>query len=158
MQQNTDNLSLYMLATPGSDPAYPRTLDEARLSRDNFVVLQGSQPGQIYLTCQTVLVVCWEPVLKLLLRDLDAIAAPRRTARACLRYEPMSAYLMEGSSINQESGLWIHEDFRLIGLDRYIRGILKGRLGRLPLSERLRYTALNKAKYGAQLALDRVLG
>jgi hypothetical protein len=65
---------------------------------------------------------------------------------------------MEESGTNQESGLWIHEDFRLTGLDRYIRGILKGRLGRLPLSERLRYTALNKAKHGAQLAFDRVLG
>lgn len=135
-----------------------RTLDEARLSRENFVVLQGSQHGQIYLTCQAVLVVCWEPVLKLLLRDLDAMTAPRRTSQACIRYEPLSARLMEESGINQESGLWIHEDFRLIGLDRHIRGILKGRLGRLPLSERLRYTALNKAKYGAQLALDRVLG
>lgn len=158
MQQNTDNLSLYMLATPGCTPASPRTLDEARLSRDNFVILQGSQPGQIYLTCQAVLVVCWEPVLKLLLRDLDAMAAPRRTTRACIRFEPLSSYVMRESAASQESGLWIHEDFRLIGLDRYMRGILKGRLGRLPLSERLRYTALNKAKYGAQLALDHVIG
>jgi hypothetical protein len=158
MLGSNDNMSPYRLAVPNSDPTSPRTLDEARLSRDNFVILQGSQPGQIYLTCQAVLVVCWEPVLKLLLRDLDAMIAPRRTARACIRYEPLSAYLVEESGTNQESGLWIHEDFRLIGLDRYIRGILKGRLGRLPLSERLRYTALNKAKYGAQLALDRVLG
>ncbi len=158
MLGSNDNMSSYRLAVPNSDPAFPRTLDEARLSRDNFVILQGSQPGQIYLTCQAVLVVCWEPVLKLLLRDLDAIAATRRTARACIRYEPLSAYLMEESGTNQESGLWIHEDFRLTGLDRYIRGILKGRLGRLPLSERLRYTALNKAKHGAQLAFDRVLG
>ncbi len=158
MQQNTDNLSLYMLATRGCGPASARTLDEARLSKDNFVILQGSQPGQIYITCQAVLVVCWEPVLKLLLRDLDAIAAPRRTAHACIRYKALSSYVMRESGTNQESGLWIHEDFKLIGVDRYIRGILKGRLGRLPLSERLRYTALNKAKYGAQLALDRVLG
>ncbi|MDQ3706737.1 MAG: hypothetical protein M3437_16250 [Chloroflexota bacterium] len=158
MLGSNDNLSPYRLAVPNSDPASPRTLDEARLSRDNFVILQGSQPGQVYLTCQAVLVVCWEPVLKLLLRDLDAIAAPRRTTHARIRYEPMSTYVMREIGTNQESGLWIHEDFRLIGLDRYIRGILKGRLGRLPLSERLRYTALNKAKYGAQLALDRVLG
>ena len=97
-------------------------------------------------------------MLKLLLRDLDAIAAPRRTAFACIRYEPLHTGLTGNGFTNPESGLWIHEDFKLLGLDRPIRGILKGRLGRIPLSERLRYTALNKAKYGAQLALDRVLG
>ncbi len=143
----------YALAVPDVSPASPRTLDEARLSRDNFVILQGSQPGQAYLTCQAVLVVCWEPVLKLLLRDLDAIAAPRRTAEACIRYEPLPDPIATDGS-----GLWIHEDFKLLGLDRPIRGILKGRLGRIPLGERVRYSALNKAKYGAQLALDRMFG
>lgn len=135
----------------------PRTLDEARLSRDNFVILEGSQPGHIYLTCQAVLVVCWEPVLKLLLRDLDAIASPRRTAGACVRYERLPAGPIAAGGTEQISGLWIHEYFTMLGLDRPIRSILKGGLGRIPLSERLRYAALQRARYGAQLARDRVL-
>lgn len=137
-----------------------RTLDEARLSRDNFVVLHGSEQGQIYLICQAVLVVCWEPVLKLLLRDLDSIASPRRTAQACIRYECLPAGLVgigKAEQQQEKSGLWMHEHFRLLGLDRPIRGILKGRLGRIPLSERVRHTALNRTKYGAQMARDRVL-
>ena len=136
----------------------PRTLDQARLSRDSFVVLEGSQPGQTYLTCQAVLVVCWEPVLKLLLRDLDAIASPRRTPHACVRYERVPGGPLEVGGTGQASGLWIHERFVMLGLDRYIRAILKGGLGRIPLSERLRHTALNRVKYGAELARDRVLG
>ncbi len=138
----------------------PRTLDEARLSRHNFVVLHGSQRGQVYLTCQAVLVLCWEPVLKLLLRDLDAIASSRRTSQARIRYERLPAGLARSGMNDQGqevSGLWIHEHFTLLGLDRSIRGILKGRLGRIPLGERVRYTALNRAKYGEQLLRERLL-
>lgn len=137
--------------------ASPRTLDEARLSRDNFVILRGSQEGEIYLTCQAVLVVCWEPVLKLLLHDLDAIISPRRTTQACIRYETLPAGLAEVGDATSGSGLWISEDLKLLALDRYIRAILKGGLGRIPLSERLRYTALKRAKYGARVAIERVL-
>ena len=106
---------------------------------------------------QNCTIACFTPSNHALQQN-DAIAAPRRTPHACIRYEPLPAYLRDENGTNQESGLWIHEDFRLMGLDRHIRGILKGKVGRLPLSERLRYTALNKAKDGAQLALDRVLG
>ncbi|MEA2576238.1 MAG: hypothetical protein QOH93_3536 [Chloroflexia bacterium] len=136
----------------------PRTLDDARLSRDNFVILHGSEGGEIYLTCQAVLVLCWEPVLKLLLHDLDAIVALRRSPQACIHYGPLPAGLTNNGNNHQESGLWINEDLKLLALDKPIRGILRGRRGRIPLSERLRYTALNRAKYGAQVALDRVLG
>jgi hypothetical protein len=152
MPGHTDHLA--------ADAPLPGTLDEARLSRDNFVILQGSRPGQIYLACQAVLVVCWEPVLKLLLRDLDAIASPHRGGRGRLRYERLPSGLIEiglAQRGQEASGLWIHEHFTLLGLDRPIRGILKGGLGRIPLSERLRYAALNRAKYGAQLARERVL-
>jgi hypothetical protein len=96
-------------------------------------------------------------VLKLLLRDLDAMVAPRGTQHARIRYEPAPAELIS-KVVTEDCALWIHEDFKQLGLDRPIRGILKGRLGRIPLGERLKYTALNKAKYGAQVALDRVLG
>lgn len=151
----------YRLPVPNGGTTLPRSLDEARQSRDNFVILEGSQQGQIYLTCQAVLVVCWEPVLKLLLRDLDAIAFPHRGSQARVRYERLPAGLA-GIGLAEQgqevSGLWIHERFTRLGLDGPIRAILKGRLGRIPLGERLRHTALKRAKYGAQLARERVLG
>lgn len=149
--------------TPGPqvvDPRSPRTLDEARLSRDVFVVLEGSHNGQVYVSCQAVLVVCWEPVLKLLSRDLDAIASVRPGRDANIRFIRLPAAPARGEGAEGTrfvSGLWIDEQFSVLGLDRYIRGILRGRLGRLPMSERLRYAALNRVKYGAQLAKERVL-
>ncbi|HYP41397.1 MAG TPA: hypothetical protein VEX13_13640 [Chloroflexia bacterium] len=156
-----DTVKPYRLSVSNSDTTLPRTLDEARQSKDNFVILEGSQQGQIYLTCQAVLVVCWEPVLKLLLRDLDAIAFPHRGSQARVRYERLPAGLAATGLAEQSqeaSGLWIHEHFTALGLDVPIRAILKGRLGRISLGERLRHTALKRAKYGAQLARERVLG
>ena len=143
-----------------AEPKLPRTLDEARLSRDIFVVLEGSQEGQFYLSCQAVLVLCWEPVLKLLLRDLDSMASLQPGRRARVHYVRMPAGPPGGDSADEPpfvSGLWIDEQFTELGLDRHIRGILRGKLGRLPVSVRLRYAALNRVRYGAQLARERML-
>lgn len=158
---DNDTLGPYRLPVPNGGTTLPRTLDEARLSKDNFVILEGSERGQVYLTCQAVLVVCWEPVLKLLLRDLDAIAFPHRGGQASVRYERLPSGLA-GIGLAEQgreaSGLWIHEHFTTLGLDAPIRAILKGRLGRIPWSERLRHNALTRARYGVQVARDRVLG
>lgn len=122
------------------------TLEEARLRRDTFVILQGSQHEQIYLTCPAVLICCWEPVLRLLLRDLDALACQGEPLRTRVRYEqqPVGKILACGRGGGQiVAGLWIHQQLLEMGLERPIKGVLKGKLGRIPLRERLRCSLEN---------------
>ncbi len=123
-----------------------RTLDQARLLHDGIAILQSNGGGQTYVVCPAVLVRCWEPVLKLLLRDLDAIVYPGSPQVARIRYErlePGTTILGGGEVI---AGVWIHGCFVELGLDRSIRGVLKGRLGRLPFRDRLRHAVRNGIK------------
>lgn len=117
------------------------TLDEARLLHDGVVILQGK--GRTYVVCPAARVDCWEPVLKLLLRDLETIACPLSSRNARIRYKRLAPGTAIPGGGEVTAGAWIAECFVELGLERAIHGVLRGRLGRLPFRERLRHAVRN---------------
>lgn len=135
-------------ALHSSAPASPmlHTLEDARQVRDGIAILQGRGGQQTYIVCPAVLVRCWEPVLKLLLADLDAIVCRGNSGGVRVRYErlPVGTSLRGGGEVL--AGVWMHPRLVELELGRQVRGVLKGRLGRLPLRYRLHYAVRNSLR------------
>lgn len=127
-------------------PPLLQTLEDARQVRDGIAILQGRGGQQTYIVCPAVLVRCWEPVLKLLLADLDAIVCPGNSGGVHVRYErlPVGTVLPGGGEVL--AGVWMHARLVELELGRPVRGVLKGRLGRLPLRYRLHYAVRNSLR------------
>lgn len=141
----TQRTQVHARASSGAAPSrVPHTLDEARLLHDGIVILQGK--GRTYVVCPAARVDCWEPVLKLLLRDLDTIACPLSPRSARIRYERLAPGTAISGGGEVTAGAWIADCFVEPGLERAIRGVLRGRLGRLPFRERLRHAVRNGIK------------
>jgi len=87
-----------------------KNLDQAKKTKNAYVVMQGDDGGQIYLVCPVIKVACGEADLRLLLETIDN-AAWKDMSMAGLYYEiyqpnsKVTGGLGGGSATND---LWIH--------------------------------------------------
>jgi hypothetical protein len=122
-----------MADAEGSSYVSFKSLAEAKSHRDGFVILEGDDGGQIFVVCSASEVNCSEEVLRQLLLDLDAKTWDSPDA-ARIYYERRQvgegvAGGMGGSVAGTE--IWIHEEFRKLGLVGAIRDVIEGRRPRL---------------------------
>jgi hypothetical protein len=110
-----------------------RSPNEAQRADDGAVVLEGDDGGQIYMTCPARLVACPEEGLRRLLHDLDRLAwRDPDSARVFFERLPVGAGAwggMGGGVISD--GVWVHEQFAKLGLERAIRDVVQGRRARV---------------------------
>jgi hypothetical protein len=114
-----------------------RSVDEAKAASDGVVVLEGDWGGQIYAVFPASLMRCGEDVLQQLLKDLDAIAWPCNEGEgAGVFYErlPSGAVVSGGMGGGiVVDGVWVHKEFRRLGLTTAIREVIAGsRLRMIP--------------------------
>lgn len=102
---------------------------------DAYVIMEGDDGGQIYLSCPMKLVNCSEETLHTLLKDLDTIAWDCNEGEGRgLFYEK----LFPGDGISGgmgggdvEEGLWIHEEFIDLQLYDEIHEVILGNKERI---------------------------
>jgi hypothetical protein len=129
-----------MGATGGPDYRSFGTLVEAQAHPDGCVVLEGDDGGQIYAVFPAHEVLCGQPTLETLLRDLDSICWPGNDLdSACVFFEaqPLGTPVIGGmgGGIVQDGG-WIHPNLVALGLAEEIFAVARGSQERL--SERAR--------------------
>lgn len=110
-----------------------KSLADAQGHPEGVVVLEGDDGGQIFVVCPASKVKCSEQTLKTLLLDLDAKTWDTPDM-AHVYYERRRigegvAGGMGGAMPGGE--IWIHEEFRKLGLADAIRGIIEGRSPKL---------------------------
>lgn len=123
------------------------SVEEAKNSNDAVMIFEGDDGGQIYLTCPLKLVKCDENELRVLLKDLDAIAwGPDNYEDSIgIFYEirktgEVVAGGMGGGLVTDS--LWIHKEFDDLNLMNEINDVIFGKSMRL----KTRYVGRNLSK------------
>lgn len=108
-----------MADTTGGDYVSFRSLQEARSAEHGAVILEGDDGGQIYAAFPASSVLCTEAALRMLLRDLDAIAWPgndENSSRVVFERRPIGSGVaggMGGGLVTGEG--WVHRAFTDLG-------------------------------------------
>jgi hypothetical protein len=115
----------------GTDYKAFATLEEARQHPDSAAIMEGDYGGQIYFTCPVKKIACSEGVLQQLLNDLNSLAWGDGEG---LYYEvlPVMSGVWGGMGGGLVvDGVWIHEEFELVGLMTEVEAVVSGRQARL---------------------------
>ena len=102
------------------------SLDEARKTKNAYLIMEGDDGGQIYLVVPVGIIKCDEAVLKTLLYDLDAMAWDD-SSMAGLYYEIHEADTVVAGGMGggrAEKNLWVHKDFD--GIKDKIKKVIVG--------------------------------
>lgn len=124
----------------GGDYVAFTSLAEAQQHSDAVAVFEGDDGGQIYAVVLVSEVVCGQPTLEVLLRDLDAIAWPHNDANSAKvfferrRVGDGIAGGMGGGVVVH--GVWVHPEFVELGLDDDIRRVIAAQQDRIMLPGR----------------------
>lgn len=117
-----------------------QSLDEARQDEEAVAILQGDDGGQIYVVIPIQEIRCSAVALERLLDDLDAIAWPGNypdMKRIFFEHQPVGSPIVGGMGGATATGrIWIHEEFRKMGLDGDIRGVIAGEIEHIRTSGR----------------------
>lgn len=108
------------------------SLDEARTFADGVLVIEGDFGGQIHVTAPVRLVQCSVDRLDRLASELEEIAWPskRDLGSVSVLFERLAvgshvAGGMGGARVID--GVWVHDEFKQLGLDKAIAAIVEGR-------------------------------
>jgi len=114
-----------------------QSFEEASRVDDAVMVIEGDYGGQIHATAPIRLVACAQTRLDLLARELEAVAWPSLPDADSVNvlYErlPVGALVaggMGGGVITD--GIWVHEEFRQLGLAKAIADVVQARETKLP--------------------------
>ncbi len=111
-----------------------RSLSDAQRTAGGAAVLEGDWGGTIYSTCPARLIRCDEGTLSQLLRDLDAVIWPGQPEGAGVYYErlPVGSQVLGGMSGGMViDGVWVHDEFEVLGIAEEIRNVITGRVDRI---------------------------
>ncbi len=126
----------------GTDYRSYKSLDDAKQDPDAVAILEGDDGGQLYLVIPASQIQCSLDALRLLLADLDAIAWPGNyedMKQIYFEHHPVGAGIPGGMGGARSTGqLWIHEEFRKMGLADDIEQVIEGKLDRIRTDGRTR--------------------
>lgn len=119
----------------GGDYVAFTSLAHAQQHSDAVAVLEGDDGGQIYVVVLASEVVCGQPTLEMLLRDLDAIAWPDNDANSAQVFFERRQ-VGEGIAGGMGGGVvmrggWVHPEFVELGLDDDIRRVIAAQQDRI---------------------------
>lgn len=111
------------------------SLEEAQADDDAVAVLQGDDGGQIYAVIPVRDVRCSIAALERLLSDLDEISWPGNDPdmkRIYFEHQPPGSGIPGGMGGALATGeVWVHEEFRKMGLADDIRGVIQGKIDQI---------------------------
>lgn len=92
------------------------SLDEARKTNNAYLVMQGDDGGQIYLTAPVGIVKVNEKILEILLKDIDTLAwnDPSMVGMYYEIHEKNTGVAGGMGGGRVENDLWVHKDFESI--------------------------------------------
>lgn len=112
-EQTQSPLRKMMSDAKGGEYVSIKNLEEAKKVKNSYLVMEGDDGGQIYITCPVELVKCEEKQLRELLESLDDLVWQDLSMTGLYYeiHEPDS--IVSGGSGGGKAGddLWIHSEF-----------------------------------------------
>lgn len=116
IKKDESPLRKMLVDSHGSKYRSLKSLNEARHTKNAYLIMEGDDGGQIYLVIPIRLVKCDEKILGALLKDLD-FRVWNDISMANIYYEIYEPHTIVGGGMGggkAEGGLWVHEDFENI--------------------------------------------
>lgn len=126
----------------GTDYRSYKSLDQAKQDQDAVAILEGDDGGQLYVVIPVRQIQCSLDALQVLLADLDAIAWPGNyedMKHIYFEHQPVGSGIPGGMGGARSTGqIWIHEEFRKMGLADDIEQVIAGSRDRIRTGGRAR--------------------